>query len=257
MTTDTPPADTLSLIDQSQQGSDEAMDTLLKIIQKEHMPKRIRRFVKKNVLVQPDEIESEFLLGCWKAVRQAKLDVGNPLLFICWKGELAVTHLFRKKIREGVRVSCTTCGVTTINYKKTSTSTKKGRAANSVACGKCGATDVKTFMIISDESQLNEDMESPMPEWDHKEPHEIKSETETFFNAATYDIAIEEIRVKLNGRVLELFDFLVLKQVNRDTSQNYLQEIADDWGVSTACVSVYLRKLRIKVMNHMDMEAAA
>jgi hypothetical protein len=245
---------TLLLIQQSQEGDDSATELLLKIIKTEHMPRRVRRFLKKNVLIQNDEIESEFLLGCWKAIKQAKLDVGNPLLFICWKGELSVTHLFRKKIREGVRVNCSTCGVQTIFYKKTS-GNKKGRASNNVACGKCGATDVKTFMIISDESQVSEDVESPMPEWDQRDTHEVIEETERFFNLATESIWIEELRAKLNGRVLMLFDALCVEQINRDTSQNYLQEIADRWGVSTACVSVYLRKLRVKVQAHLQ-EAA-
>jgi hypothetical protein len=244
--------DTLSLIKAAQgENGQDAMEALMKVLQKEHMPRRIRRFLKKNVLVQQDEIESAFLEGCWKAVRQAKMDIGNPLLFICWKGELAVTHLFRAKIREGVKVDCSTCGVTAISYKKGS-GKKKGRSSANVACGKCGATDVKTFMIISDESQSGEEMESPMPEWDHLDTHEVIDETETFFNAATYDIFVDEIRAKLNGRVLQLFDALCVKQINRDTSQNYLQEIADEWGVTTACVSVYLRKLRLKVMEHLD-----
>lgn len=51
--------------------------------------------------------------------------------------------------------------------------------------------------------------------------------------------------------MLQLFDLLVIEQVNRDTSNNYLEEIANRWGVSTACVSVYLRKLRVKVLEHI------
>ncbi len=87
--------DSTSLIAASQKGDVDAMNRLLRLIEKEHAPGRLRKYRNRNVLVQMDDINSEFLLGCWKAVATAKLDLGNPLHFICWKGELAVLHLFR------------------------------------------------------------------------------------------------------------------------------------------------------------------
>lgn len=248
--------DTLSLIRDSKNGDTLATEKLLQIIKKEHMPKRIARHIKRNVLVMQDDIESEFLTGCWKAIAVAKLDLGNPLMFILWKGELAVIHLFRKKIREGVRVNCSTCGVQSLQFKHTTTSSERRRGAKApISCNKCGATDVTTFMIVMDESQMREEMEgggAPTNLWDKIDQDQIPAAQNAQFEDLTQGIMVEEIRSRLNGRVLQLFDLLIVKQVNRETSDNYLAEIANAWGVSTACVSVYLRKLRIKVAEYLD-----
>lgn len=244
--------DTNSLILASQQGDELAMNTLLNVIRKEHMPGRIRRFVQRNVLISKDEIESEFMIGCWKAVNQAKMDIGNPLHFICWKGGIAVLHLFRTNLHQGVRVNCPKCGVGELKYvakRKTS------------MCAKCGETNISTFMVVTDESQQNPEFENTDKEtaiWDKIDPSStsIESLTERLFNDITYDIQIDEIRSKLNGRVLQLFDAMVIEGINRETSQNYLDEIATRWGVSTACVSVYLRKLRMKLITMRQLDAA-
>lgn len=257
--------DSLSLIAASQQGDEVAVNRLLRLIEKEHMPGRLRKYRNRNVLVQMDDIQSEFLMGCWKAIKQAKLDIGNPLHFICWKGELAVLHLFRKNIKEGVRVNCTTCGVTSVAYRKREGSKEEIAAASrrgvkaKLCCSKCGATDVTTFMVVYDQSQVDEaTLEgTPVQSWDRIDPSEVKDTMDDMFSAITYDMKVAEIRSKLNGRVRELFDMLIVKQINRDTSKNYLEEIANEWGVTTACVSVYLRKLRGKVLEHIEVEEAA
>lgn len=259
--------DTLSLIAASQAGDSLATERLLSIIKKEHMGNRTRKYINRNVLVMQDDIESHFLEGCWKAIEKAKLDLGNPLHFICWKGELAVLHLFRRNLRAGVRVNCSTCGTTNMTYttKGGTNATDKvkpgKRGKSQISCAKCGATDVNTFMVTVDQSQMREEIENgTLQPWDKIDPERVHDEMETMFNAITYDMHVEEIRAKLNGRVLQLFDMLIIRQINRDTSQNYLEEIANEWGVSTAAVSVYLRKLRYKVLEHLDLlvpEAAA
>lgn len=251
--------DTLKLIADSQAGDEIATERLLSIIKKEHMSRHTRRYVNRNVLVTQDEIESEFLVGCWKAIPKAKLDVGNPLNFICWKGELAILHLFRKNLRAGVKVNCSTCGTTNMTYSTASkgqinTKARPGKRGikSEICCSRCGATDVETFMTTVDQSQMKEEIENgTMQPWDRISPEQVTDEMETMFNQITYDMHVEEIRAKLNGRVLQLFDKLVVEQVNRDTSKNYLEEIAQEWGVSTAAVSVYLRKLRYKVLEHL------
>lgn len=235
--------DTFQLIAASQQGDESATNKLLDIIRNTHMKQYIRRFIRRNVLIEEAEIESEFLLGCWKAIPKAKLDIGNPVNFICWKGQLKVLHLFRSKLREGVRVNCTTCGTSRLTYKA-----KEKRAI----CVKCGATDVQTFMVVMDESQMNPEIDgnAVVQPWDRIAQDMMADEADTQFSNITYDITVAEIRAKLTGRVLQLFDLLVIENVNRDTSVNYLEEIAQRWGVSTACVSVYLRKLRAKITAH-------
>lgn len=243
--------DALDLIARSQSGDELAMNALLSHIKQQHMPSRIRRFVQRNVLISKDEIESEFLSGCWQAIYKAKLDIGNPVMFICWKGTLSVIHLFRAKLSDGVRINCPNCGIGSLRYvarKKTP------------ICHKCGSTDVSTFMVVTDESQADNQMhfESDVEThlWDKIDASQVEGINQRLFNDVTYEIQIDEIRAKLNGRVLQLFDIMVLEGINRDTSQNYLEEIACRWGVSTACVSVYLRKLRLK-LNDIRVKDAA
>lgn len=242
--------DTLALIAASQQDDDTATNKLLDLIKREHMPSQTRRFIERNVLIERDEIESEFLFGCWKAIKVAKLDVGNPLFFICWKGKLAVIHLFRQKLREGVRVNCPTCGTGALQYN----------AKNKTAvCRQCGETNVSTFMVMADETQgvlTDSGSESETHLWDKIDPSTVNAVNDRQFEDIMYETHVEEIRSKLNGRVLQLFDMLVVENINRDTSPNYLEEIAQAWGVSTACVSVYLRKLRTRIHAMRALDAA-
>jgi hypothetical protein len=250
--------DTLALISRSQQGDEAATEKLLTILRDEHMPRRIRRHLKRNVLVEEAEIQSEWLIGCWKAIRLAKLDVGNPLMFICWKGDLQVIHLFRKKIRDGVKVSCQVCGIVPMAFRKTGFAAvaggKRAGTRSPIACSKCGSIDVDTFMTTVDESQQSDEIDATgaVHAWDRIDPDHVHEHMDELFSDITYDIQVQEIRAKLNGRVLQLFDKLVIEQINRDTSKNYLEEIATEWGVSTACVSVYLRKLREKVLAYIE-----
>jgi hypothetical protein len=232
---------TTDLLREFQGGSVEAANRLLKVIRDEHMAQRLRPYKNRNVLVDQDEIESEFLLGCYEAMSSAKLDLGNPLMYILWKGGLAVAHLFRKKVREGVNVMCKTCGQTSFGYEK-----------RQVVCGKCGSNEVSTQMVMVGDSQLTEaEIETEHTQYDRALGDPF-GELDAAFSLATNGIMIEEIQARLNGRVLELFNLLVIEQINRSTSDNYLQEIATKWGVSTACVSVYLRKLRYAILTYLS-----
>lgn len=227
------------LLAKAQAGDELAMNRLLTLIQTQHMPKRIKHYYGRNVLIEQADIESEFLLGCYEAIKIAKMDVGNPLMFILWKGQLAVAHIFRRKLKEGVQVNCKTCGIRPLTYIN-----------RELVCNKCGSNDVTSRMVIIDESQKSDDMKNGTARFDVLgDPFR---EMDAIFALATEDMAIEEIRKKLRGRQLELFNILIVEQINRDTSDNYLAEIAKRWGVSTACVSVYLRKLRFAVLNHFS-----
>lgn len=219
-----------------------AVNKYLQMIRDNHMPKRIRHYLKRNVLVEEVEIESEFLLGCYEAMPGAKLDIGNPLEYILWKGGLKVAHLFKREVRKGVTVHCKTCGRTTMGYVN-----------KTVVCGKCGSNEITTQMILVGDSQLTEtEIENGSTAYDRATGSDPFAEMDAVFGLATGDIMIAEIQAKLTGRVLELFNILVIEQINRSTSNNYLQEIADRWDVSTACVSVYLRKLRLAIVRHLE-----
>lgn len=243
------PTTTLHLIDQAQRGNREAAELLFGLIKDEHMPKRVRRHYDRNVLVEPAEIDSYFLEGCWKALARAKLDVGNPLMFMLYKGELAVVDLFRSKVQAGVLASCNDCGQTKRVIMK------GGRAT----CRSCGSRDVSTAMIEVRESTLTRsggrDDRDPGAELDRMLSvgrRGVQAETDDAFFLATRNIQIDEMRARLNGRILQLFDLIVTEEINSATSQNYLKEIAGRWGVTVPCVAVYLRKLRAIIEGYFD-----
>lgn len=231
---------TLSLIRDSKQGSETAKERLFSLIIKEHMPSRIQRKKGRNVLISDAEVESEFLVGCLKALRTVKMDVGNPLLYILWKGDMEVSNLFRERIESGVVARCLDCK--TVRRVLI----RRGRPL----CRSCGSAHISTFMREQLESfspglpQEATGVDSVV--WDRLEAEDA----ETVFYLATGAIQTEEIRSLLNGRVLQLFDILVIEGVNHESSRNYLKEIAERWGVTTAAVSVYLRKLRAAVERY-------
>lgn len=241
------PTTTAHLIKQAQRGNREATELLFRLIRDEHMPRRVRRHYARNVLVEPAEIDSEFLLGCWRALPRAKLDVGNPLMFMCYKGEMAVVDLFRSKIEKGVLASCGDCGQTK------NTLMKAGRPT----CRSCGSRNVTTTMQEVNETSL------ARPDGGADSGHVFDAaiahsgpgvvvRAEAVWFLATRNIQVEEMRARLNGRVLQLFDLLVTEEINSATSKNYLKEIAGRWGVSVPCVAVYLRKLRALVEEYFD-----
>jgi predicted nucleic-acid-binding Zn-ribbon protein len=231
----------LKLLERAQSGDIVAVNKYLAMIRDNHMPKRIKHYIKRNVLVEQVEIESEYMLGCYEAMSIAKLDVGNPLDFILWKGGLKVAHLFKKRVREGVTVHCKTCGITSMGYKN-----------KTVLCGKCGSNEITTQMIMVGDSQLTDvEIQNGTTAYDRAQAQDPFGELDAIFGLATEEIMIAEIQKKLSGRVLELFNIMIVEQVNRTTSDNYLQEIADRWGITTACVSIYLRKLRLAIVRHL------
>lgn len=239
--TDQQQEDSTALLKRAQSGDASAVNKYLTIIREQHMPRRIKHYLNRNVLVEQNDIESEYLMGAFEAMGIAKLDVGNPLEFILWKAGLKVAHLFKKKIREGITIHCRHCGVTSVGYEK-----------RTMICGKCGSNEVTTQMTMVGDSQLTStEIENGSTAYDRAQRGDPFSEMDAIFALATEEMMIAEIQAKLNGRVLQLFNILVVEQINRTTSENYLQEIATRWGVSTACVSVYLRKLRLAVHRHL------
>lgn len=218
--------DTRHIIQEAQQGSEQAGNDLFRLIIEEHMPARINRRKGRNVLVGDHEIESDFLFGAFRALDRVDLDRGDPLQYLLWKGDMAVAQLFRSRVQQGVVASCSACG----GVKRVSM--KRGRST----CRTCGSEQVSTqmFQDAMPEFGLQPDLSSD----------ELAAQADAVFFAATYTIQVQEMRSLLRGRVLELFDIIVLEDINQKSSQNYLKEIATRWGVSTAAVAIYLRKLR-------------
>lgn len=227
---------TLDLVEKAQSGDEVALTSLINLVRTHHMPRYVGRYSGRNVLVGDEEIESEFLLGVFKALPKAKLDVGNPINFMCWKGSKAVQTLFRKRIRSEVKYRCLSCGHTDhLGWKE-----------KVPACRECGSDDLWTWMVAH--ADQNRDQKANKLAYYSAEG----VSAEDAWQLATFGIQIEEIRARLSGRALELFDIIILEGVTRDASRNYLQEIAERWGVTTTAVAIALRKLRRDVLAYIE-----
>lgn len=228
-----------NLLQRAQAGDEDASNLLMRLIRDHYTPGVIKQYRTRNVLVSEDDIASEFLLGCWMATSKAKLDIGNPMKFIIWKGRMAVASLFRKKIQGGVKFTCFECGT-------------QGNIRNhngAPACTACYSRDLWTTMYEV------EDISEKPDGYDNKSGGMMlrpSLSAEHIWQLATYGVQIEEMRARLTGRALQLFDILVVEGVNRESSQNYLAEIAGRWGVSTTAVAAHLRTLRAKILEYVE-----
>ena len=219
------PKGTLSIVADAQSGDELAITELISIVRMYHMPRLIWSYKGRNVLISDDEIESEFLLGVWLALPKAKLDIGNPISYMCYKGQRKVQTLFRNRIRRETRYQCIECGHTgTMGWR-----------AKVPVCTKCDSVDINTWMV--ENADLVGDDVSLVS-------LAMGVSGETAWQIAVYGIEIDELRARLSGRALDLFDLVVIKGINRDSSKNYLQEVANLWGTSTTAVAAALRRLR-------------
>ncbi len=222
------PEGTISVVRRAQEGDELAITELIKNIRTWHMRRYIYGYLGRNVLVGDDEIESEFLLGVWLALPDAKLDLGNPISYMCYKGQKKVQSLMRSRIRRETRYQCLECGHTGI----------MGWRLKVPACTKCSSLDVHTWMVTNADT-TNDDVSM------------ISLATgvsaEMAWQLAVHGIQIEEMQARLSGRALDLFNEVIFEGINCESSRNYLQEIANRWGVSTPAVAAALRRLRREI----------
>lgn len=227
----------------SRYGCEESANTLLSVIRDHHMRRQTYRYVGRNRLVDQDDIESEFLYGCWLALDSVDPDVGNPLLYIMWKGNLKVLTLFRNRLKKGVQVRCLACGH----------SGRMAYKAGKPKCKKCHSEAVETWQVVVPAEELRDD-ESPseLSGAEMLSLDELQIARDLSFNRATYGVQIDELRARLSGRSLELFDILIGEGLNAESSKNYLKEVADRWGVSAPSVCAALRRLRAEVLRYYE-----
>lgn len=230
---------TIKLIRRARRGDDEAIDSLLRMIRDEHMAQRLHRYRGRNVLIDDDSLESEFLLGVFVAIEKVDPDKGNPLLYLLWRGQMKVTSYCRQAVRRGIRLTCS-CGYSGL----------PGYRGGSVRCPSCGDKTARTQMVIISSDENTGELPNMFSE--QMDLDEVELEKDLAFDKATHAIAIEEMRSRLEGRRLELFDLLVLEEINGQTSRNYLKEIAGLWGVSPQRVNQYLRDVRAEIIRYYE-----
>lgn len=230
--------DRTDLIRSAQQGDDGAMEALVREIRTKHLRQQTWRYVGRNVLVSDAEIESEFLLGCFQAIGRAKLDLGNPLSYVLWKGQMAVVSLMRKRIKQEVKYRCLECGsdgtIALVNRRP--------------VCPSCRSEDLYTWMGEIDMTAALADDERELAFSDDA----IADASEIAWQLATFGIQIEELRSRLDGDVLRLFDLVVMEGFDRESSKSYINEIASRMGCSSSWVRILLDRLRSSALAYLE-----
>jgi transposase-like protein len=193
----------------------------------------------KNRLAENDDVSQEFMIGVAHAISEVDMSIGNPIIYLINKGIWKVRSYFRQQVFGNTKQTCLDCGHTcrpTKTLKKHDVVIKK---FTEWVCPKCHSHRVDVVQITGSEV---------------KDDNVFATRTEQLVEEMVMDgMSIQEFRAKLSGRVLQLFD-TINNGVDRDNSVSYQREIADEWGVSTACVSQYLKRLRKSWCEHYTEE---
>lgn len=226
-----------TLILKASQGDDLAVEDLIKLIRDNFMGKAIARYISKNRLVYDEDIRQEFLIGVALAIPKVNMEIGNPMLYLINSGIYRVKSYFRGKVLKYTRQTCLDCGHTCRpHYKKDEVDNTK--STKQWQCPKCGSLHVD--IVQTTNAEVKDD--------------NVMGRTEALIEDIVSDsMVIEEFRSTLKGRVLQLFD-LINSGVDRDGTSSYMKDIAQEWGVSTACVAQYLKRLRAAWKEYFNDE---
>lgn len=222
------------LLRKAQAGDQHAANRFLRLVEQEHMGSRIAYFRGMNVLVQDSDIEAEFMLGCYKAMDTDR-GIGDSLLYILWKGECAVKSLFRRRIRRGVRGECSACFKERIRYR-----------GGNFECWYC-AGPVETWMVegpMATESDRDDDLEI--------EDLVAGVTGEEAWEKATYPVQLEELRSRMEGREVDLFDELVTEGYRFVFKRGYRKELANTWGTTQTMLRDLLESIRRKTSAYLE-----
>ena len=228
----------IDIIKAAQGGDEYAVEKLIIIIRDNHMNKAISRYLYKNRLVENEDVKQMFMIGVAMAIPTVRLDLGNPMIYLINCGIWKVKSYFRAQVFNNTRQTCLDCGHTcrpTKTIKKYDVVVKR---SDDWICPSCGGDNVDIAQCTGAEV---------------KDDNVFSTKTDALIeDIVTDSMAIDEFRKTINGRVLQLFD-MINKGVDRDGTTSYMRDIADDWGVSTACVAQYLKRLRAAWKAHFEV----
>jgi len=222
------------LIFNAQNDNTIATDILLEEIKQHHMRRRISRFTSKNCLLEDDDIRQEFMIGCAIGLTKAKLDVGEPFLFILQSGTWQTQRYVKKHINQGTMQTCRTCG----------NKSRLNIVDNNYVCKKCGSTDVATDMV-SDKNEITFD--NLVDEYDDLNTMILDDTVEALI------VGFEDL-LKEGTNVTRLFDAMIRRDINTTNPdvENYLKQIAKEWDTSAVNVNFNLTKLRKRFRKYLD-----
>ena len=177
--------------------------------------------------LDPEDLDQVFRLACYEAILTARTDVGNPLAFILKQGQYRVVDELRKFYRRSIKQFCHSCCNETQLYQR----------GGVVQCPKCGAGPesverIDLLPIIDDNFDLAGSID-------------IQQEIED-------SAIIDEFRQRLEGRKRDVFVMIVDRGFDRDSCKNYMQEVADELGISKSNVNLRLRAIKAQLVSYLD-----
>lgn len=218
---------TLTLIDQARQGDGVAIESFLLLVEQHHWPKIRWSFGRSlpGFLTELD-LRQEFLVGVWRAIPKVDMEIGNPLTYLLWRGRMYMIGKVRSRVVSAYTALCTDCG-------------HEGRFQwkGTPVCQKCNSREID---IWRNRVTTEDDEVDIVNGWEDPSDPLVALEEEEFFL---------DIRGKLSGRSRDLFDALIVQGINRETSNNYLAEIAGIWGCSTTNVARALKRLQAHILE--------
>lgn len=198
-----------------------------------HMDRHLSKYIKKNTVggMDGDDMRQIFLIACSVAIDEANINTGNPLLFILQKGKWAVVDELRKTYRRDLRQWCRAC----------KTETRIHERGHMIECPKCGAKgpdNVERIQVnITDDGSLTVG---------------VKDDRLNISESSDSQMIVDEFRSRLTGRKADVYDLIMIEGIDRDSSKNYLRDVADKLGVTPANVNLRLRQIKEEWKIYME-----
>lgn len=217
----------------SAQGGDRLVENdLLEHIRVKEMPRRVGRYINRNRQADNDDVKQEFLIGVAGAIKDAKMDVGDPVEYLMNRGMYRVRSYVRKSIIQGTIQVCNDCG-----NKSRLNRNEHGK----YVCKKCGSEHVAT-------SEINDNNEVTL--------YNIVDKS-GFEDDALSEMIVSDFKQTLTPgtNTYKLFEMIMEQGLDRDNPlvKNYMKEIAKVWGgCSTQNISINLKKLQAQFQKYSE-----
>lgn len=228
----------MSIIMSAKDGDEFATEKLLTIIRDNHMNRAIAKYLNKNRLAENDDIKQVFMIGVALNISSVRLDIGNPIIYLINCGIWRVRSYFRSQVFNNTKQTCLDCGNTCRPTKVIKKNDVVVYKSDDWVCPSCGSHHVDVAQCTGAEI---------------KEDNAMNTYTSRLVEDLVIDsMVVDEFRSTLSGRVLQLFD-MINQGMDRDGTSSYMRDIADEWGVSTACVAQYLKRLKAAWHAHFSV----
>lgn len=205
--------------------ADMALTDLLVEITDRHMRKHLAKYYGKATAggMDNDDIEQTFLIGCSHGIRQADVEIGDPLVFILQKGKWLVVDELRKTYRANIRQYCHSCQVETRIHE----------LGGKIKCPKCGSEEGIDRINMTQ----HDDEEGTLM-------GAVEDGSMDIGTSVASSAVVEKFQQTLTGRKREVFDLIMVEGYDRDTCTNYIKEIAAKLGVASSNVNLRLRQIK-------------